>query len=234
MKLQIYWSLTDPVHTYNNVKLKEFECPFQFSFSVGTMGKIYHVCRKCSLRNVHTCHPKISLIDKGENWWEIMFQSLHSPKAQKIFFREKNIFISVLVHEMRVSIVQNNMRSTGTGTDHWGEGDTPAVSVRENKSPKFARKDPLSNPSPITLLMIPLSHRGNGVILREMVLPLYSCSHVLLKNHCWQLIDAIALQENELLCVGMVTNVSIRKCVHTYHFVKRNRMVGGQLFWVKT
>ena len=31
-----------------------------FSFSVGTMGKIYCICRKYSLGNFHTCHPKIS------------------------------------------------------------------------------------------------------------------------------------------------------------------------------
>ena len=35
------------------------------SLSVGTMGKIYRVCRKYSLRNFHTCHPKISSDQKG-------------------------------------------------------------------------------------------------------------------------------------------------------------------------
>ena len=36
-----------------------------FSFSVGTMGKIYHVCRKYNLRNVYTCHPKMSSDRQG-------------------------------------------------------------------------------------------------------------------------------------------------------------------------
>ena len=36
-----------------------------FSFSVGTMGKVYRVCRKYSLRYFHTRHPKISS-DKQE------------------------------------------------------------------------------------------------------------------------------------------------------------------------
>ena len=45
------------------MKLKEIECCFQwccFDFSVDTVGKVCHVCRKCRLRNVHTCHLKIS------------------------------------------------------------------------------------------------------------------------------------------------------------------------------
>ena len=31
-----------------------------FSFSVGTMGKIDYACRKYSIRNFYTCHPKIA------------------------------------------------------------------------------------------------------------------------------------------------------------------------------
>ena len=53
--------------------------------SVGTMERIYRVCRKYSLRNVHTrhptgmdicCHLRIGrwgggAVEGGENWWEL-------------------------------------------------------------------------------------------------------------------------------------------------------------------
>ena len=36
-----------------------------FSFSVGTVGKIYPVYGKYSLKNFHTCHSKISSARQG-------------------------------------------------------------------------------------------------------------------------------------------------------------------------
>ena len=36
-----------------------------FSVSVGTMRKIYRVCKKYNLRNVCTCHPRISSDRQG-------------------------------------------------------------------------------------------------------------------------------------------------------------------------
>ena len=50
------------------MNLNEIECSFQqycFHFSFGTVGKLHHVCRKYSLRDFQTRHPKISSDRQG-------------------------------------------------------------------------------------------------------------------------------------------------------------------------
>ena len=47
-----------------------------FSFSVDTMGKTYRVCKKYSLRNFHTCHPKTSSNIEGEELVGVKILSL--------------------------------------------------------------------------------------------------------------------------------------------------------------
>ena len=82
----------------NEIKGNEMLFPtVLISFSVGTMGKTYHVCRKYSLRYFQTCHLKTSSDRRDGELIGVNIQSISSVKlvqntSQEITGKSESLF----------------------------------------------------------------------------------------------------------------------------------------------